>query len=114
MKAFSAGLLKLLSIVTFGLLGTVPPRDLTVMRMGVTEVRLREFWNAHGRLPASLEELPALEGRDNSTTDAWGRPIQYEVKEPSTVTLTSLGDGGTDDPGQKLQVTFRVDKPPEG
>jgi hypothetical protein len=114
MKALSAGLLKLLSVLSFGLLGAVPPRDLTVTRMGVTEVRLRAYWRAHGRLPASLEELPTLKGRDNSTTDGWGRAIQYEVNEPSTVTLTSPGADGGPDPGQKVQVTFRVDKPPEG
>lgn len=114
MKALSAGLLKLLSALSFGLLGTVPPRDITATRMGVTEVRLRAYWRAHGRLPESLDELPPLEGRDNSTADGWGRPLQYVYTEPSTVTLTSLGADGSGDPGQQVRVTFRVDEAPEG
>jgi hypothetical protein len=103
--------LKVLSILSLGLIGTIPPHDLTVTRMGIAEVRIREYWSAHGHLPASLEELALLKGRDNETIDGWGRPIQYVVTAPSTVTLTSLGaDGGTD-PSRKIEVTFQADKP---
>jgi hypothetical protein len=77
------------------LIGTIPPRDLTVTRIGVTEVRIRSYWKAHGQLPASLSDLPILEGRDNSTIDGWGRPIKYDVAGTAIVTLSSLGADGT-------------------
>ena len=105
--------LKLLSLLSLGLIETIPPRDLTVTRMGITEVRIRDYWDVHGRLPERLEDLALLRGRDNATTDGWGQPIRYVVTAPATVTLTSLGaDGGTD-PSQKIQVTFRADRPQE-
>jgi Type II secretion system (T2SS), protein G len=74
---------------------TIPPRDLTVMRIGVTEIRIRSYWKANGQLPASLSDLPILEGRDNSTTDGWGRPIKYDVTGTTTATLSSMSADGT-------------------
>lgn len=92
---------------------TIPPRDLTVTRIRVTEVRIRDYWKTHGRLPASLLDLPLLEGRDNATTDGWGQPIKYDVTEPSTVTLSSVSadhaDGGTG-LNQDIIVMFDANK----
>ena len=56
---------------------TIPLRDLTVTRMHITEMRIRDYWRIHGRLPRSLDELPALKNRDDETTDGWGQPIEY-------------------------------------
>jgi len=108
--------LKALLRLPLGLIETVPPRDLTVTRMGVIEVRIRAYWGCHGRLPGSLQELPLLENRDNATTDGWGQPIQYAVTGSSTVTLTSPGPGGGadgTDPSRAIRVTFEAEKAQE-
>ncbi|MDH4607153.1 type II secretion system protein GspG [Pseudomonas sp. BN102] len=75
-------------------IATIPPRDLTITRIGVTRIRIRAYWNTHGRVPPSLSDLPPTPGRDNATVDGWGRDILYQVKGSSTVTLTSLGADG--------------------
>ena len=75
-------------------IGMIPPRDLTVTRIGVSEARIRSYWKANGHLPASLSDLPILEGRDNSTIDAHGRPILYQITGATTVTLSSAGGAG--------------------
>jgi len=77
-------------------IGTVSPRELTTTRMGVLQVRIREYWKANGKLPPGLSDLPLLENRDNATTDGWGRPISYTFTEPSTVTLRSSGEPKTE------------------
>ena len=76
-------------------IATIPPRDLTITRLGVTRVRITTYWKSHGRLPSTLSELPPTPGRDNATVDAWGRDILYRVDGTSGVTLTSLGADGT-------------------
>ena len=92
------------------LIGAIPPRDLTITRIGVTEVRIRSYWKANGELPASLSELPHLEGRDNSTIDGWGRPIKYEVAGTTTVTLSSLGaDGAAGGTGLNEDIVVAFD-----
>jgi hypothetical protein len=80
---------------------TVQPYDLSVTRMGVTEARIRQYWNAHTTLPARLSDLPPVTGRDTSTLDGWGTPLKYDTTGPTTVKLTSFGQdrtlGSTDD-----------------
>lgn len=76
-------------------IATIPPRDLTITRIGITRVRIRAYWKTHGRLPPSLSDLPPTPGRDNATVDGWGRDILYQVTGRSAVTLTSLGADGT-------------------
>lgn len=93
------------------LIEMVPPRDLTVTRIRVTELRIRIFWKAHGRLPVRLSDLQILKGRDNATIDGWGRAIKYDVTERSIVTLSSFGaDRATGGTGlnQDIVVTFDV------
>lgn len=106
--------LKSFLIFAFNLIGeTIPPRDLTVMRIGVTEIRIRSYWKAIGHLPESLSELPILEGRDNSTIDGWGRQIKYDVTGTTTVTLSSLGADGTaggTDLNEDIKVAFDANK----
>ena len=89
----------------------VPPRDLTVTRMGVTKLRIELYWKTTRRLPTSLSELPLLESRDNSTIDGWGRPIKYEITGATTVTLSSLGanrTAGSVRSNEDLTVVFDV------
>lgn len=91
------------------LIGAIPPRDLTVTRIGVTKVRIRSYWKANGQLPASLSDLPLQKGRDNSTVDGWGWPIKYDVAGTTIVTLSSLGaDGAVGGTGldEDIVVTF--------
>jgi len=76
-------------------IATIPPRDLTITRIGVTQVRIRAYWKTHGRLPPSLSDLPLLPGRDNATVDGWDRSLLYSVTGTSIVTLSSLGADGT-------------------
>ena len=103
------------ALLTFGcsLIEEIPPRDLTVTRIGVTEIRIRSYWETHGQLPARLSDLPILKGRDNSTIDGWGRAIRYDVAGTSIVTLSSFGaDGvaGGEGLNQDIIVTFDVNK----
>lgn len=92
---------------------TIPPRDLTITRIRITELRIRDYWDKHGRLPASLSDLPLLKGRDNTTMDGWGQPIKYSVKGTSIVTLSSLNADWVDSDArfeQDISVTFDVSK----
>lgn len=84
-----------LLLLACGLVETIPPRDLTVTRIGVTEIRIRAYWKTHGKLPSRLSDLPILKGRDNAMVDGWGRAIRYDVTGTSIVTLSSLGADGT-------------------
>jgi hypothetical protein len=95
------------------LIETIPPRDLTATRLGITEERIRAYWKIHGYLPSHLGDLPILKGRDNATSDGWGRTIKYDVTGTSTVILSSLGpEGAVNGTGlnQGIQVTFDANK----
>lgn len=95
-------------------LDTVPNYDLTITRLTLTEVRIKNYWQSNNRLPDQLSDLTPLSNRDNSTADGWGRPIKYTKVLPSTVTLSSLGKdgiaGGTDDDSD-LTFTFDASQP---
>lgn len=102
-----------LLMFTCHLVETISPRDLTVTRIGVTEVRIRAYWKTHKQLPDHLSDLPILKGRDNATIDGWGRAIKYDVIGASTVTLSSFGaDGAAGGTGlnQSVLVTFDANK----
>ena len=106
-------LLKHMLTFARNLIGMIPPRDLTITRIDVTQIRIRSYWKANGQLPASLSDLPILEGRDNSTIDGWGRPIKYNVTGTTTVSLSSLGAGGTAGRtglNEDIVVTFDANK----
>jgi hypothetical protein len=51
--------------------------------------RILRYAREHGRMPASLSDLPPMQGYSNKTTDAWFRPIAYEVDDEGVVTLSS-------------------------
>ena len=89
-----------------------PPHDLTVTRLSVIEVRIRDYWKTYGRLPDNLSDLPILKGRDSATVDGWGRAIKYEITGTSKVTLSSSGSDGTSDDealNQDIVVSFDVE-----
>jgi hypothetical protein len=94
-------ILQSLKALVRGTIGVIPPHDLTVTRMSITELRIKAYWREHGKLPASLDELPALPGRDSSVIDGWGQPIRYAAAGTS-VTLASLNP----DAGDDITVTF--------
>jgi hypothetical protein len=94
----------------FGITGTIPPLDLTMTRMALTEIRIKTYWKANGRLPESLSQLPIREGYDNSTMDGWARPIKYDVSGATTVTLSSLGaDGRPGGAGENKDIIVSFD-----
>lgn len=98
-----------LQMLACGLAETVPPHDLTITRLSVTEMRIRTYWKIHGYLPASLADLPILEGRDNTTIDGWGKAIKYIIIGTSVITLSSSGPeaaAGGMGLNQDILVTF--------
>lgn len=91
-------------------IATISPRELTITRIGVTRVRIKAYWKAHGRLPPSLSDLPPTPGRDNATVDGWGRNLLYGVTGPSSVTLSSLGaDGAAGGTGADEDIVVSFD-----
>jgi hypothetical protein len=72
----------------------IPPRGLTATRMWGIKRRILEFAVSHNQLPRSLDNLPIMQGYDNSISDEWGRPITYKFSPLGLVTLTSLGRDG--------------------
>ena len=72
---------------------SIPPRALTATRMQVLKRRVLQYARAHGELPRSLVDLPAVEGYDGSIRDGWSRTILFEVSS-NLVTFRSLGRDG--------------------
>ena len=66
------------------------PRASTGTTMWVMKRRVIRFAEAHGHLPASVDELPEIPGKRNSLRDAWGRRIKMSING-TQVTFTSLG-----------------------
>ena len=102
--------------VAFGVLmlfvDWIPKRELTKTRILVTERRIRLFVEKNGKLPASLADLPSLPERDNKTTDAWGKELDYKV-EGNKVTLSSPGNpGAISEREGGITNSFEVTKPP--
>jgi hypothetical protein len=92
----------------------IPPQAMTRTVMNVTEYRIREYYDMHHKLPATLSDLPQLDkNRDSSFHDGWGHNIQYS-HIGDCVTLLSLGKdncpGGTDDNADN-QVVFEIGVP---
>jgi Type II secretion system (T2SS), protein G len=72
----------------------IPPRALTGSNMWVLKRRILQFAHSHGELPHALTGLPEMQGYYNSTRDAWGREIVFEVSPSGIVSLRSLGRDG--------------------
>jgi len=78
------------SLVVFGFIHSISPREITVTRMVTAETRIRLYWTSQGKLPNRLSDLPQLPSRDNSIKDGWGGEIEYKT-DGTKVTLRSLG-----------------------
>jgi len=92
------GILSAVVMLTVSCIDSVSRHDMTVTRIDVIEQRIHLFWAENGKLPSTLAELRPLAGRDNKTTDAWGRELQYKV-DGHMITLWSQGKQG----GRRLQ-----------
>ena len=106
-------LLNALLMIACNLIETISPYDLTITRISIIETRIKAYWKVHAQLPSHLSDLPILEGRDNNTTDGWGKNINYKTIGRSTVTLSSFGADGTfdgTDANQDIIVTFNVNE----
>jgi hypothetical protein len=78
--------------------------------MTETQVRIGIYLQQNGGLPETFDLLPVREGYLNRTTDAWGRPLNFQI-EGDRFTLTSLGrdgvSGGTGDDADLIRE-YRV------
>ena len=72
----------------------IPPTDMTETSMTETIVRIEMYMKEHGEPPPNLAVLPTRKGYANSTTDGWGRELQYTVDKNGVISLTSLGADG--------------------
>jgi hypothetical protein len=89
-----AGILAIVLVIStavfaFGI-AWIPPRRMTTTTIHGLRMRITLYVTTYGRLPASLDVLPKLPGRENATRDGWGRLISLEVKG-SRVKLVSKG-----------------------
>ena len=100
----------LLAVVMVGLyvslIDWIPPKDATLHAMGETFFRIGIYGRQRGALPPSLSVLPNRTGFANQTTDAWTRPLIYEVTPEGIIVLTSLGkDGKPGGRGDSADIT---------
>jgi len=71
------------------------------------EIKTRNYYRSHHRLPASLYELS---GEKSPNTDAWGWQITYTIISSNTARYVSLGAGGKTG-GDNIVVQFTVGDP---
>lgn len=83
------------------------PKDLTRSAMRETFVRIDMYARQRKAIPLSLDVLPVRQGHANATTDAWGRPLCYEVRSDGVISLTSLGWDGKPD----IVMSYRSRRP---
>ena len=72
----------------------IPPKAATVSAMTETFVRIALYAKQSNSIPQSLAVLPKRAGYANQTTDAWKRPLRYEIATNGIIKLTSLGKDG--------------------
>jgi len=84
----------IVGIVFLILVEVIPPKDVTVTSIIETFVRISLYAREHNKLPPSLTVIPVRAGYANKTTDAWHRPLRYEVSSDGVIRLTSLGKDG--------------------
>jgi hypothetical protein len=84
----------------------IPPKAETVSAMTETFVRIALYTKQSNSIPQSLAVLPKREGYANQTTDAWKRPLRYEITADGIIRLTSLGkDGQPGGEGDNSDIT---------
>lgn len=77
----------------FMAINRAPAGDVTLTRLLLIEIRIREFYAQHREIPNSLYDLPERPGYNNSLQDAWGSAFQYKT-DGLTLTLSSAGRDG--------------------
>jgi hypothetical protein len=87
-------ILVLVGVYFLGVVSIAPREAITRARMFVCKRRILQYASTHGQLPSSLSQIPVIPGKDNSTDDAYGRPLGYSVQTNGLVVLTSLGRDG--------------------
>jgi hypothetical protein len=97
-------------VAVFGLMtllvDVIPPKEETVSAMIETFVRISIYAEQNNSIPSSLAVLPKREGYANQTTDAWKRPLRYEITADGIIRLTSLGkDGQPGGEGDNTDIT---------
>jgi hypothetical protein len=68
--------------------------ELTRTNLSTLARAIEFFSGTEGRLPDDLSDLAKARILGATTTDAWGRPIQYEKLSESSFRLTSPGQDG--------------------
>jgi hypothetical protein len=71
----------------------ISDHDMTMTAIGETSVRIGIYVNSNGKLPSNFNVLAMRPNYSNRTTDAWNRPLIYQI-EGDTFSLTSLGADG--------------------
>ncbi|QDU95051.1 type II secretion system protein GspG [Lignipirellula cremea] len=82
------------SCQSLSLVDRIPHTATTQTRLQGTQHRLHQYWQQHGRVPLSPEDLPDEAGRDGSLVDGWGRPFYWNSDGISQVTVGSYGRDG--------------------
>ena len=86
----------------------IPRHILTFNSMDGVRRSVLAYRQAHGRLPATLDESPPREGYGDSRVDGWDRRLIYTVGVNGLVTLVSHGKdgkpGGTGDDADTVGV----------
>src|SRR5262249_28401156 len=98
---WSIGVILLASCQTSRFVDTIPPSNLTKSSLIFTYHRIQNFWNEHGRVPATADELPEVADLDCSMKDGWGRNLNWDSDGHNRVRVWSVGrdgkPGGTGD-----------------
>jgi hypothetical protein len=93
--AWASGMLLVAaSCECMSLVDVIPPRSMTDTSLDVTYIRIEDFWNQHGRVPKTPDELPDIPQKDCSMKDGWHRELHWESDGVSTVRVWSLGRDG--------------------
>jgi hypothetical protein len=94
-KSVLMGIFIVILYIIFICIDTISEHDLTQTTIALTEIRIRMYWQTHGKLPSDLTNLPVLPGKDVPTKDAWGKELKYTI-QGNKVTLSSPGKSGSD------------------
>ena len=105
-------------IVVACLVDTAPKEAATRTTMWVVKRRILLYARQNNQLPVDLAVIPVLPAYDDSISDAWGRPLHYQINENNTVvTLKSYGqDGLQGGSGQNADIvlSFATHRPDGG
>ncbi len=86
-----------LGVAFDGLITRVPQEAHTVTQMSVVERELKAYYEQHGALPATFDDLSRFSPRlDGCRTNSWGHPISYTQMSVSNAVLTTIGYGNVE------------------